>query len=144
MTTLQDVEAWKNVAIDPTAIAQHPVKIQAFSPVDENVVIRMLITREHADGFFRTGLFLGLDVLIISATCWNCTTDEQLPVDETLFKAHIIHLLGETQEFAAFPHAMGSNDTSYRLMLVGSDQKPRIPTPAQMEHLWGPLDDAAS
>lgn len=114
-----------------------PVKIQGIHPIDENVIIRLLISREHAVDHFGNGLFAGLDVLILSATCWDKRTERQLPVDETLFKAHLIELLGKTQEFAAFPHHMGSPGVSYRLMLVNEDQKPRIPTPLQMASLWG-------
>jgi hypothetical protein len=99
------------------------------------VIIRILISREHADEFFMTGLFRGLDVLITSATCWNPSTEQQLPVDETLYRAHLIELLGRVHEFAAFPHNMGSVSTEYRLILVNEDQKPRIPTPLQMTHL---------
>lgn len=135
MTTLQDVAAWKNVAFDPSTIATTPIKVQGISPVDHDVVIRLLITREHADYFFHSGLFRGHDVLITSATCWNSATDEQIPVDDSLYTAHLVALLSEAHAIAAFPYNIGSPTTRYRLILVGEDQKPQRPTPLQLTHL---------
>lgn len=135
MTTLIDVENWKSVATDHGAVGRLPLKVQGMHPINEDVIIRLLISREHAIDHFGTNLFANLDALILSATCWSNQTRQQLPVDEKLFEAHIAELLGPAHAFAAFPQAMGSPSVSYRVLLIDEDQKPRVPTPLQTAFL---------
>lgn len=126
LTREPDVADWRRIAYDPTAIALSPVRIDGISPVDHDIVIRVLITREHADQFLGPKQLRGMDVLILSASCWRASTGLQVDVDETLFRAHIIHLLSHDHLRASFDYTkvMSRSRTRYRLVLIDDEHQP--------------------
>ncbi|UOR02089.1 hypothetical protein MUN77_01780 [Leucobacter allii] len=120
MTNANDyTSAWRRVATDPTAIDRKPEVLHGISPMDHNMEIKILITREHAGPFFASGNLDHTDVLILSATCWDRTTHENIATDETLFKAHILGILGREHLQASFKTVLAPNSrASYRLILI--------------------------
>lgn len=125
----ETVAAWKNVAIDPATRGQEARKVQGLHPKRPHVMIKLCISRQSAahlfDAIDEGGVNPDLDMLIVSATCWDTNERVQIETDETLFTAHIMGLLSMGHFSASFhyPTVPGSR-TSYRVILLGEDQKP--------------------
>lgn len=126
----ETVTRWQNVATDPATRGAEAEKIQGLHPKNPNIMIKLCISRQSASHLFdaldENGVGdPGVDMLIISATCWNTSSHEQIDTDETLFMAHVVTLLSSDHFQASFHYPMvPESRTSYRVVLIDETQAP--------------------
>ncbi|WP_053386981.1 hypothetical protein [Leucobacter japonicus] len=126
----ETVTIWKNVATDPTTRGEEARKVQGLHPMQPHIMIKLCISRQSASHLFTAidengETDPGVDMLIVSATCWDTNKRKQIDTNETLFTAHITSLLSMEHYSASFHYPMvpGSR-TSYRVILLDENQKP--------------------
>lgn len=133
-----EVAAWRAVAADPARLDEPAAMISGRHPGGDEVIIRLGITRQHAQHLLGTEDLQGVDALVLSASCWNATSGEQVETDDTLFLAHIHKLLSRDHALASFEADLAPESrTHYRMVLIGKDQKPIVTQPAGATDAFG-------
>lgn len=122
-----EVAAWRAVALDSQRVGEPAVMLSGRHPSDDSVIIRLGITRQHADELLGSADLRGIDALMLSASCWNAESGEQIDTDESLFIAHIHKLLSREHALASFEADLEPDSrTHYRLVLVDQRQQPVV------------------